>query len=81
MELFTDIYTRDKNSKQVMMEPITTDRGEFHFKDDDQETDVGKHLNRVHDIIQYIDYLQGEPDQLTEGQEINLFFKTFKIDW
>lgn len=34
-----------------MMEIITTGKGGFHFKDDDQEADIGKHLNRMFDII------------------------------
>ena len=51
MELFTDTYTREKNLKQFMMETITTGKEGFHFKDDNQEIDVGKHSDRMFDII------------------------------
>ena len=57
------MYARDNNSKQVMIETITTDRRGFHFKDDNQETDVSKHLEKMYDIVWYIEYL--DPDYLT----------------
>ena len=40
-----------------MIQAIATGRGGFHFKDYDQETDVGKHLDRMYNIVQYIEYL------------------------
>lgn len=51
MELFTDMYVRDKNSKQVIIEAITTGSGEFYFKDDDQNTDIGKYFDKIYDIV------------------------------
>ena len=54
MGLFTNMYGRDLNLKQVMMEKIIAGKRELHFKDDNHKEDIGMHLDRVDDIVWYI---------------------------
>lgn len=43
--LFTNMFATDKNSKQLMMEVIIKGTGGFYFKDDEEETDIGKNFD------------------------------------
>ena len=63
------------------MQAIIKGTGGFHFKDDEEGADVGKHSNRFDGLIDNINKLQGLPDVISKDEKKNLFFKSFKVDW
>ena len=79
--LFTNMFTRDKNLQQLMMEAILKGTGGFNFKDDEEGANIGKHSNRYDKLICDINKLQGPLNQLSEDDKKNIFFKSFKNEW
>ena len=81
LQLFINLYARDKNSKQMMMQAIIKGTGGFHFKDDEEGADVRKHADRLETQMDNTNKLQGSPNELSDDDRKDLLFKSFKTEW
>ena len=47
LQLFINLYARDKNSKRMMMQVIMKGTGGFHFKDNKEGANLNTHADRI----------------------------------